>query len=72
MTSPIVRRQITGGQLRRTRERAGLSQTAVAERLGVRPQRVGNLEREASPTQDACLRVLSVIAELAAERDSRP
>ena len=64
------RRGATSGDLlRRTRERARLSQRAVASFLGVRPQRIANLEHEASPTQDAASRVLWAIAELVRDRD---
>ena len=62
---------LTGDQLRRLRERAGVSQTQVAAYLAVVPHRVGNLEREARPTSEAAARVIAAIAELVRRRGRR-
>jgi transcriptional regulator with XRE-family HTH domain len=62
---PTQAPQLRGIDLKAERVRAGLTQRALGERLGVSPRRIGNVEGEYHPAPAVVRRIL---AALSAER----
>ncbi len=52
-----------GGTLRRIRKRLGLTQAALAERLGVSPNTVARWERNEVPIREPMARLIRMLAE---------
>ena len=54
--------EMTGQQLRQTRQRLGLTQAALAERLGVSPNTVARWERNEVPIREPMARLIRFLA----------
>ena len=52
-----------GGTLKRIRKRLGLTQSALAERLGVSPNTVARWERNEVPIREPMARLIRLLAE---------
>lgn len=62
---------MTGEELRRIRKRLGLTQVALAERLGVAPNSVARWERDEVPIREVVARLVRLLAKVPAQTSGK-